>query len=372
MASTNIDNIIIVNDQEIVTTSIDGYFKNNAIVAKFENAALLNNYTFSTKGYEEYESLQAVAAVFPTTHIVYKLAKAAFTQKTNTGMNKSAMEKLAVVQILATDTDIEAGLTRIGYGDAYHWICASNVASDIESFASYFSDKRKIPHAQTSDAAVLTGGEGAISTTLAGAKTKCALYYHAVDTQGLASAMAAIHSFATPGRIAGFYDKPTGITVDTLSDNEKSTLDASFVNYYVPYIGQAGKYQTRDMTAGGYLTNGEKIQKQVILDRVILNLQSAGMDALEMKIPYDDRGGAILEGKLTAVLTQLQNEELIKADSVDDAGFVTKGQTLRVLSVADTKKNFPSYYATQTFIVQAFIYLALNAEFVQINLGYSV
>ena len=126
------------------------------------------------------------------------------------------------------------------------------------------------------------------------------------------------------------------------------------------------------MTAGGYLTNGEKIQKQVILDRVILNLQSAGMDALEMKIPYDDRGGAILEGKLTAVLTQLQNEELIKADSVDDAGFVTKGQTLRVLSVAETKKNFPSYYATQTFIVQAFIYLALNAEFVQINLGYSV
>ena len=50
--STNIDNIIIVNEQEIITTSIDGYFKNLAIVARFENSDLLEGQTFSTDGYE--------------------------------------------------------------------------------------------------------------------------------------------------------------------------------------------------------------------------------------------------------------------------------------------------------------------------------
>jgi len=370
--STNIDNIIIVNETEVITTSIDGFFRNLAIVAEFENAALSDGHVFSTDGYEVYESLGAVAEVFPTTHIVYKYAQDCFTQKTNTGVNKSALEKLAVIQIKSTDSSFEAGLTRIGYSDAYHMVCASSVADDIESFATYCADKRRIPHAQTPDADVLADTAGNVAETLFGASVKCALYYHADAEQGLHAAMGAIHCFGTPGRIAGFYDKPSGITVDVLTDTQKSKLDGNKVNYYTPYIGQAGSYMTRNLTAGGYLTNGEKIQKQVILDRIILNLQSAGMDALQMKIPYDDRGGTILEGKLKAVLRQLQNEELIAADSQDDEGFVTKGQELKVLSRAQTKKDFASLYAAQTFVVQATVYLALNAEKVVINLGYQV
>ena len=370
--STNIDNIVIINEMETVTTSIQGYFLNEAIVAEFENAALLNSHVFSTDGYEVYESLAAVAQVFPTTHIVYKYAQDAFTQKANTGVNKSALEKLIVVQIKSTDSSFEAGLTRIGYADAYHWVCASNDAEDIESFTAYFADKRKIPHAQTSDADVLTDTTGNIAETLVDANKKCALYYHSVNDEGLHAAQAAIHCFGTPGRIAGFYDKPSGITVDVLTDTQKTKLDGNYVNYYTPFIGQAGSYMSRNLTAGGYLTNGTKIQKQVILDRIILNLQSAGMDALQMKIPYDDRGGAILEGKLKAVLRQLQQEELIKSDSTDDDGEVLKGQELKVLSIAQTKKDFASYYAAQTFVVQATVYLALNAEKVVINLGYEV
>jgi len=370
--ATQIDNIIIVNEQEVVTTSIDGYFKNLAIVAEFENAALLNSHIFSADGYEIYESLNAVAEVFPTTHIVYKYAQDAFTQKANTGVNKSAMEKLAVIQMKSTDSSFEAGLNRVGYADAYHFVCASNIEEDIISFATYFADKRKIPHAQTSDEDVLTDTTGNIAETLADASVKCALYYHSTNDEGLHAAQGAIHCFGTPGRIAGFYDKPSGITVDILTDNQKTKLDGNYVNYFTPFIGQAGSYMSRNLTAGGYLTNGTKIQKQVILDRIILNLQSAGMDALQMKIPYDDRGGAILEGKLKAVLRQLQQEQLIKIDSVDEDGEVLKGQELKVLSIAETKKDFNSYYAAQTFVVQASVLLALNAEKVVINLGYEV
>lgn len=380
--STNIDNIIIVNEQEIITTSIDGYFKNLAIVGAFENNALKEGQTFSPDGVEVFESLDGVGEKFPTTHPIYKCAKNVFAQKVNTGMNKSAVEKVAICQVLSTDSNVESALIRIGYTDAYHWVFVGNDDDDIDSFMSYFADKRKIPHAQTNEAEVLTdskvtieGGSGPeeidnIAKRLALKNTKGVLYYHGTAEEYLNGAMASIHCFGTPGRISGVFDKPSGITQDTLSDNEKTKLDANNVNYYTPYIGQAGSYMTRVLTAGGNMCNGDEIQQQVILDRIILNLQSAGMDALEMKIPYDDRGGAVLEGKLKAVLKQLQNEELIASDSLADDGTLQKGQTLQVLSRQTVKEQFASKFAEKCFVVKATAEIALNAKKVEINLVY--
>ena len=381
--STQIDNIIVVNEQEIILTSIDGYFRNLAIVNKFENSTLKTGKTFDTSGVEVYESLAGIAEKFPTTHNVYKAAEKVFAQKLNTGMNKSAVEKVAVCQILSTDSNVKEGLTRIGYPDAYHWIYVGGGDDDIESFVEYFADKRKIPHVQTNEAEVLTDAKvkktdgmdaqtevDNIAKKLKDKSAKAVLYYHKLDDEALNGAVAAIHCFGTPGRIAGVFDKPSSITKDVLTEPQQEKLDGNFVNYYTDYIGQAGSYQTRTMTAGGKMSNGEETQLQVILDRIILNLQSAGMDALEMKIPYDDRGGVLLEGKLKAVLKQLQNEELISADSLADDGTLQKGQTVEVLSRETTKREYPSFFAEKCFIAKATAEIALNAKKVTIYLAY--
>ena len=89
-----------------------------------------------------------------------------------------------------------------------------------------------------------------------------------------------------------------------------------------------------------------------------------------MKIPYDDRGGAILEGKLKAVLKQLQNEELIASDSLADDGTLQKGQTLQVLSRQTVKEQYASKFAEKCFVVKATAEIALNAKKVEINLVY--
>lgn len=377
--STNIDNIIIVNEQEVITTSIDGYFRNVAIVARFENNTLNPDKTFDTSGVETYQSLNALLDKFPTTHPVYQIAKDIFTQKTNTGMNKSAVETVAVIQILQTDSSIEAGLARVGYADAYHFVLGSQADDDIESFVEYLADKRKIPHAQTNEPEVLTDSQVTpsegdpydnIAKKLKEAHSKAVLYYHANNEQSLAGAEASIHCYGVTGRISGVFDKPTGITVDKLTDTQKEKLDGNYVNYFCPYIGQAGKYMTRDMTAGGYLSNGTEIQKQIILDRIILNLQSAGMDALEMKVPYDDRGGAVLESKLKAVMRQMQNEEIIAQDSLADDGELVKGQTVEVLTRETVKKQFPSIFAKKYFVAKITAQIALNAKGVEIYLAY--
>lgn len=371
MVSTNIDTIVDINEVEVITTSIETYFKRVAIVAEFENAALLDSHVFDIDGYEEYESLAAVGVVFPTNHIVYKLAQDVFAQKANTGMNKSSLEKLIVIQIKSTDSSFETGLTRIGFADAYHFVCGSFVADDIESFVSYLSDKKKMPHAQTADADVLTDTAGNIAETLADANSKCMLYYHSDSTEGLHAAMASIHCFSTPGRISGFYDKPTGITADTLTDAQKGKLDGNYVNYYVPYIWQTNNIGARTLTAGGYMTNGDLVQARVILDRIEMNLQSASMDAFEMKVPYSDKGGTVLEGKLKAVLRQVQTEGLIDDDIADSEG-VQKGQEIKVLTIKETQTDYASYYAEQKYVAQAKFRIVVNGRSVVINITYSL
>lgn len=369
--STNIDSIIIVNEQELITSSIDGYFRNIALIAEFADGDLVAGKTFPVAGYAEFTTLAGVAEYFPTTHQVYKDAQKILAQKANTGVNKSSLEKLVVVQIKATDTNIESGLTRVGYADAYHWVLVSKDAEDIESASNYFLDKRKILHAQTSDADVLTDTTGNIAETLVdGGLTRTALYYHSIDTESLAGAVASILCNANAGSTAGFYRKPSGITVDVLSDTQKGKLDGNHVNYYTPFIGQAGSYMTRNLTANGVMISGQKIQKIIQLDRIILSLQSAGMDALEMDIPYTDFGGGVLGEKLGAVLLQLQNETIIAPDSTDDNGDVLEGYSSNVLTIAETKRSYPSLYSTQTFKTKAIVTLALSAEKVEIDLAY--
>ena len=368
---TDIDNIIVVNEQETITTSIDAYFKNIAILAEFANTDLLNSHEFATSGYEEYTSLAGVAEVFPTTHAVYKIAQVIFAQKTNTGVNKSAVQKVAVLQQKTTDTDAESALTRIGYADAYQFILASTDKADIKSASEYFLDKRKILHCQTSDTDVLSNAAGNVALALKTGKYKrTALWHHSADTKNIGGAVAAIIACATPGKIAAKFNIPTGITVDTFTETQKSNLDTNNVNYYTYFIGQAGKYMTRELTVNGVLSTGTKVQKQVILDRIILNLQSAGMDALVQQIGFDDRGGAVLEEKLCAVMRQLQKEQLIAEDSTDDDGNKLIGQSLKVLSIAQIKKDYNSLYATQNFVVSASAVIDVNADAVQINLAY--
>ena len=94
------------------------------------------------------------------------------------------------------------------------------------------------------------------------------------------------------------------------------------------------------------------------------------MDALFSQIPYSDLGGGVLEEKLTAVLIQQQRNGLIAPDSNDEDGNFLLGLGLDVLTMAYTKANYPSLYASKTFKVKADITLALGAEKVEIDLGY--
>lgn len=371
----NQDDIILIRTVESITTSILDYFLNIALVTPIDNDVdLVSGQTFSSAGYEVFASLPAVAEKFTTTSKIYKIARDVFNQKTNNGVNQSNLRRLVIIKKEETDETYEACLNRVGYKNAYFMLCNPKSDDDIESVNNWVSGYRKLSFAQTNTETVVQDSTDDIASTLkkklAG---RTALYFHTEnEEESLAGAVASILSSYPVGGKTASYKKPSNITVNTLTDSQEQHLSDKNVNYYVAYIGGAGDYSTRYLTSdNGVVSNGDEIQKVIGIDRTILSLQASLMDALEQDIPYDDNGGTIVFGKVNSVFAQLKKEGIFADDSVDEeTGEVIKSYTIKVLTRANVKKNYPDYFAQKMFIVECEVQFAGSAKKVMLTLAY--
>lgn len=371
------DDIIIINTVKTITTSILDYFFNICLVTEITEDDLLTGKKFDTSDMETYSSLKGLAEVFKSDSKIYKTGQAVFNQKTNNGVNQSNVRRLVVVRKLETDETFQDALNRVGYINSYFVLVnpsANSESLDIQSVNEWVSGYRKMLFAQTTSSDVVSSSTSDVASALKNKHAgRCALYYHELpespDSQSedpkylyenLAGAMASIMSHSPIGRYTASYKTPSGITVDKLSASAESYLDAKNVNYYVPFIGGAGEYGTREMTsANGVTSEGIEIQETIAIDRIVLTLQAGLMDALQMDIPYDDRGGTIVYEKVNGVFSQLKREGIFAEDSIDDeTGEKIPSYSINVLTRATVKKHFPDYFAQKMFIVECEVQLA--------------
>lgn len=371
----SLSNIVAVNATELSTTNIDSYFRYIMLVVAFEDADLITGETFSTTGYEEYSTLDGVAAKFPVASQTYKWAEDIFAQKVNTGINGSSFEKVVVVQKKTTDATYLAALNRISYEDAYWVLPLTDTVAEVQSVESWVSTKYKQIWTQDNSADILNNG---ISTDIAsvlkaGGSQRAAVWYHADGTEALAGSIQAILATNNPGDRAAFYKEPASITVDTLTDANLTSLDNKNVNYYTNLKGTAGKWNSDKFTFKGILVNGDKIQKLYQTDRILLTLQTRGKDVLKRDIPYDNRGVAQLEKELNDVLKSFQVQEIIKEQTfVNSFGNTVNGYFAKVYSMENTQVGFPSQYAAQTFVGKIEYLLALTGEKIVIDITYQL
>lgn len=368
----NQDDIIIIRTVESITTSILDYFFNIAFVTEIEEDDLLDSITFDPSGIEQYASMLTVAEKFKPTSKIYKIANAIFAQKNNTGANQSNLKRLVIYK--KTDSeDFQTCMTRLGLKNSYFVLINPKQDSEIESAYEYLNTRRKLMFVQTKSQNVASNGTDDIATKLKGKKAgRVAMYYHLIDTECLAGAIASILASYPIGRKTASYKTPTGITVDNLSDTVEGYLKGKNVNYYVSYIGGADDYSKRELTSdNGVVLSGDEIQKVISVDRTILSLQSNTMDALVQDIPYDDNGGTIVYNKINDTLSQLKREGIFAEDSVDtETGEILKSYTINVLTTAETKKYYKEYYAQKMFIVEIEVIFAGSAKKVMLTLAY--
>ena len=367
------DDVIIIRTVENITTSILDYFLNIALVTEIAEGDLLAETTFNPSGIEEYASLPAVAEKFATSSKIYTIARTVFDQKTNNGINQSNLRRLVVIEKKSTDTTFEDALNRVGYKNSYFVLVNNKKDTDIVSTYNWVKSYRKLLFAQTNSGDVASSGQEDIASVLKNQNSsRCAMYYHLLDTEALEASIASILASYPVGGKSASYKKPTGVTVDDLSDTEEGYLAGKNVNYYVPYIGGAGDYSTRFLTSdNGVTLSGDEIEKMIAIDRTVLSLQAGLMDALEQDIPYDDNGGTIVYNKINSILAELKRERLFAEDSIDEeTGEVIKSYTIKVLPRATVKKYYPTYFSQKMFIVECTIELAGTGKKVMLTLAY--
>lgn len=385
------DNIIIIKTEETITTSILDYFLNIALVTEIDTGDLVTDKTFDSTGVEIYASLSSVAEKFVTSSKIYKIARDIFNQKNNFGINQSNFKRLAIIKKEISDPDFASALNRVGYNNAYFVIVNPIEDQEINSVNDWIQNKRKMQFAQISmiepteetdengepiidETTGLPVLEYDIATVLKNKKSsRTALYYHKYgEDESLAGAVASILASYPVGAKSASFKKPSGITVNKLSDTEEAKLSEKNVNYYVNYIGGAGDYGTRQLTSdNGVTSGGKEIEEVIAIDRIVLTLQANLMDALEQDIPYDDNGGTILYGKVVKALTQVKNDGLLAEDSVDEeTGEVDKSFTVHIPTRATLKREYNEYFKQKMFIIQVVANLAGTAKKVMLTFAY--
>lgn len=373
------DDIIEIKTVETITTSILDYFLNVALVTPVAETTsettgdMIEGETFSEAGYEEYASIQALAEKFLTTSPIYKIGSSVFTQKNNNGVNQSNLRRFVVIEKKDTDESFLDALNRVGYKNAYFILVNQTGDADVISVSDWVDGYRKLLFAQTSSSDVFGDSEGDLAYILKNSgAVRTALYYHADDSESLAGALASILAGYPIGAKGASYKHPTGITVDKLTDTQEGVLTNKNANFYVPFIGGAGDYSTRELTsANGTTSGGVEIEKQIAIDRIVLSLQASLMDALEQDIPYDDRGGTIVYGKVNNILATMKTDGVLAEDSVDETtGEVDKSYTIHVIPIATVKREYSDYYARKEFIVKCTMALAGVAKRIAVTLAY--
>ena len=380
------DDIIIIKTEETVTTSILDYFLNIALVTEVDNTDLVSGQTFDASGIETFASLSAVATKFITTSKIYNIARDIFNQKGNFGINQSNFKRLIILKKDLEEATFADTLNRLGYKNAYFIVINQTKDEDITSVNDWIGNQRKMLFAQTTvitadtdenrtdeDGNVI-GPEYDVATVLKNKNSlRTALYYHEyAEDESLAGAVASILASYPVGAKSASFKKPSGITVNEISDTDETELKEKNVNYYVNYIGGAGDYGTRQLTSdNGVVLGGKEIEEVIAIDRIVLTLQANLMDALEQDLPYDDNGGTILYGKVVKALTQVKNDGLLAEDSVDEeTGEVDKSFTVHIPTRATLKREYNEYFKQKMFIIQVVANLAGTAKKVMLTFAY--
>lgn len=219
---------------------------------------------------------------------------------------------LVVDRLLLTQDDVTpdpgaaADLTAIrtsvsGSDEWYALITDNHSAAEIEALAAAIEATEKIFIASCADDDILSGTAGSLGVDLAASEyDRTALMYHQTPHEFPAAAWAGRCLTVDPGGETWMFKSLAGVVPSPITPTEETNLDTSNVNRYVT--------QTRgaNITKEGRMAGGEYIDIIRFLDFVRARIRNNIFNQLINldKIPFTDRGIAIVESEVRGVLRQ--------------------------------------------------------------------
>lgn len=373
----SINDFIDVNFTTTDYTSVLPYYKNVLVLSAFEDSDLVSGQTFPATQFKVYSDLDAVGVDFPTSHQVYKEAQSIFTQRSNTGVNASQIDKVVVGQKLTADADFAAALTTIlgNFGVWAQLVLTDRTEANILNVAAWAETNQRFFYPQTADTAVLDGTSGNVAEDLKGFNyryTMLTVRLAATTDEGLSSGIASIatNGFFGSARSAADFSTITGVTAETYTSTQETNLENNNVAYYSfisPVTGGGGDQFGKRFVFNAVNSSGEVQQRRRIIDFIEKQIQARGLDFLAKKLPYEEQSNSVLLDIIRTEFVGFQTNDLVVEDFE-----TTKGFDITVVPLRGTSDSIqvtdPTTFAARGYKVRGYYFDALVGQKVTVDL----
>lgn len=204
-----------------------------------------------------------------------------------------------------TDEDIADDIAAISLIDDtwYGLVYTDRTQSDVEDIAAYIETVKKYFVTASADADIIDQAASTDTTSIAAVLkatgyARSAVFYHALAaSQFVDAALLGVILPLDPGSYTAAFKSLGGVTVDTLTETQKTNALAKNAGIYLENGGV-------NITREGKSAEGEFIDIMIFIDWIQARIQE-GVYALlvaQKKVPFTDAGIAAIQAEITAVL----------------------------------------------------------------------
>lgn len=182
--------------------------------------------------------------------------------------------------------------------DWYCLLIASQRESDIAAAAAWTETKKKIFLCNSADYGIISSSTTDVASDLeTAAYARTAIMYHANLGEHAGAAWAGQCLPLDPGSETWAYKTLASISADTLTATQRGFVEAKNANHYTTVAGN-------NITRYGLTSAGEYIDVTRFVDWVQARIQEEvfGLLINNIKVPYTDKGVAMVKGKILGVL----------------------------------------------------------------------
>lgn len=363
----SIDKLVQIGFTVLQATDISKFFRNIGYAAKFTAADLVEGTTIPTDKIFKIDTTDSLKTIFKSDTQFYKDLECLLTQKGNAKPNQSNLNQVVVYQVTETDYGVAVdNFVKVNANWAQLTI-DSRTDTDIEKAAAKALANARLFVSQTSDEDVSTKAENNVAIKLAKANNANTFFtYHGVDTESLATGLAAIQAQNQLGAVGPLYSTVTSVTPQDYTSTVNANLDEQNVTYYSevnPINGGGVSEYASPIVYGGYMINGEDAKRRYIRFALDLLLKAKSLDFLKKKLGYEDVSANVLDSMLTSVLIEAQRNNLVKKDTETKKGF-----ELFVTPPSELQETEPTLYNSETYKVVGYYRDSKTGRKVQIDL----
>lgn len=244
-------------------------------------------------------------------HVITAAVTLGASQATVTSANTTNAQ---AVQTLTQALDAGVAYNNDWYGLGIY----SRLSADIDTVSThiqgYGSANPKIYFAQNKNPLILDSGDATdiASVLQAKANFRTSVWYHSDDAEYLEMGLIGGQLPTDPGSITWAYKTVSGVTVDTLTDGQKSAAHAKACNTYTTEasvnITEEGKVSDSPFEWIDVIRGVDWIQVNMTADlfSLLVNLP---------KLPYDSRGLGSIKGTIQNTLSVAQTMGILSTDT---------------------------------------------------------